>query len=137
MKKSYIVMSVLSLLVVGIISRAFILNEGIKVFLLIFFLVGSGLGLLRIFVNNSIKKMKGKSLKTKILFFAVLLGIGLPIQSVFRTKVLYTMNPEYLKGNIFMLVSGMIIMTIFFGFVKNKLSGNEKTSKDKTDLEAV
>ena len=32
MKKSYIVMSVLSLLVVGIISRAFILNEGIKVF---------------------------------------------------------------------------------------------------------
>lgn len=130
-------MSVLSLLVVGIISRAFILNEGIKVFLLIFLLVGSGLGLLRIFVNNSIKKMKGKSLKTKILFFAVLLGIGLPIQFVFRTKVLYTMNPEYLKGNIFMLVSGMIIMTIFFGFMKNKLSGNEKSSNDKTDLEAV
>lgn len=81
--------------------------------------------------------MKGKSLKTKILFFTVLLGIGLPIQSVFRTKVLYTMNPEYLKGNIFMLVSGMIIMTIFFGFMKGKLAGNKKALKDKTDLETA
>ena len=96
LKKSYIVMSVLFLLVVGVISRAFILNEGIKVFLLIFLLVGFGLGLLRIFVNNWIKKMKGKSLKTKIFFFAVLLGNRpLPIQSGFQVQSF--IHHEYLN----------------------------------------
>lgn len=59
-EKTMIIMSILvlvSLLVtVGIIGKAFILNKSAKFYLLIFFAVGTGLGLLRFFVNSSIKK---------------------------------------------------------------------------------
>ena len=81
MKKSYIAMLCTFLIAIGLISKSFILNESIKSYLVIFFFVGCGLGLLRIFVNNQIKKMKEKKLSRKILFFAILLGIGLPFQS--------------------------------------------------------
>jgi hypothetical protein len=54
--------------------------------------VGIGLGLLRLFVNSSIKKMKGKGWKSKVLFFGVLLGLGLPFQSWFRNNVLLTID---------------------------------------------
>ena len=52
MKKSYIAMICTFLIALGLISKAFILNESIKSYLVIFFFVGCGLGLLRIFVNN-------------------------------------------------------------------------------------
>lgn len=110
------------LIALGVISKAFILNEGIKLFLLVFFIVGCGLGLLRLFVNNSIKKMKGKNWSIKILFFAVLLGVGLPFQSWFRTKVLFSMNSEYLPRSIFILITGIIFMTTFFVFIKDKMA---------------
>ena len=119
MKKSYIVMVSMFLIMLGVVSKAFILNEGVQVFLLIFFIVGCGLGLLRLFVNNSIKKLKGKSLKSKVLFFAILLGVGLPFQTWFRTKVLFSMNSEYLPGCIFMVVTGVIFMTTFSNFIKD------------------
>ncbi|MEG0774223.1 MFS transporter permease [Clostridium sp.] len=122
MKKSYIVMLSMFLIALGVISKAFILNEGIKLFLLVFFIVGCGLGLLRLFVNNSIKKMKGKNWSIKILFFAVLLGVGLPFQSWFRTKVLFSMNSEYLPRSIFILITGIIFMTTFFVFIKDKMA---------------
>ena len=73
------IMVVTFLIAVGMIAKAFILNEDVKVFLLIFFAVGAGLGLLRLFVNSSIKKMKGKGWKSKVLFFGVLLGLGLAV----------------------------------------------------------
>ena len=107
------------LIALVVISKAFILNEGIKLLLLVFFIVGCGLGLLRLFVNNSIKKMKGKSWSIKILFFAVLLGVGLPFQTWFRTKVLFSMNAEYLPRSIFIMVTGLIFMTTFFVFIKD------------------
>ncbi|AWK52280.1 MFS transporter permease [Clostridium beijerinckii] len=122
MKKSYIVMSCMFLIALGAISKSFISNESIKLFLLVFFIVGCGLGLLRIFVNNSIKKMKGKGWKSKVLFFAVLLGVGLPFQTWFRTKVLFSMNSEYLPGSIFIMVTGIIFMTTFFGFIKDTMA---------------
>lgn len=122
MRKSYIVMSCMFLIALGVISKAFILNEGIKLFLLVFFIVGCGLGLLRLFVNNSIKKMKGKSWKIKILFFGVLLGVGLPFQTWFRTKVLFSMNSEYLPGSIFIMVTGIIFMTTFLVFIKDTVA---------------
>ena len=89
MKKSYIVMICTFLIALALISKAFLLNESIKFFLFIFFFVGCGVGLLRLFVNSQIKKMKGKSLGRKVLFFAILLGIGLPFQNWFRVNVYY------------------------------------------------
>ena len=132
MKKSYILMVSMFLIMLGALSKAFILNEGVKVFLLIFFIVGCGLGLLRLFVNNSIKKLKGKSWKIKVLFFAVLLGIGLPFQTWFRTKVLFSINSDYLPGCILMLVTGLIFMTTFSGFIKDIRT---KSQIDKSKLE--
>jgi len=133
LKKSYIVMVSMFLIMLGFVSRAFILNESIKVFLLIFFIVGCGLGLLRLFINNSIKKLKGKSWKSKVLLFTILLGVGLPFQTWFRTKVLFSMNSEYLPGCIFMLVTGVIFMTTFSGFIKNMKT---KSQIDESKLEA-
>jgi len=115
-------MSCMFLIALGVISKAFILNEEIKLFLLVFFIVGCGLGLLRLFVNNSIKKMKGKNWKIKVLFFGVLLGIGLPFQTWFRTKVLFSMNSEYLPGSIFIMVTGIIFMTTFLVFIKDTMA---------------
>ena len=130
MKKSYIVMICTFLIALVLISKAFLLNEGIKFFLLIFFFVGCGLGLLRLFVNSQIKKMKGKSLGRKILFFAVLLGIGLPFQNWFRVNVLFSMEKSFLPWTISMMVCGAVFITIFFGLVKDKL-GKKSESKDE------
>ena len=121
MKKSTIVMWIMLLFAIVMLSKSFILNEDIKMFLLIFFGIGSALALLRLFVNNSIKKMKGKDWKVKVLFFAVLLGFGLPFQSWFRNEVLFSMDSAYLAGSISMLVVGMVFMTLFVGDVKKKL----------------
>nr|WP_245210299.1 MFS transporter permease [Sedimentibacter acidaminivorans] len=108
------------LIALGMICKAFIVNEDIRFFLLIFFAVGCGLGVLRLFVNNSIKKMKGKGWKSKVLFFGVLLGIGLPFQSWFRNEVLLSMNSAYLPRSIIILISGVIFITIFFIVIKDK-----------------
>ena len=133
MKKSYMVMGATFLAALTLIGKAFILNEAIKVFLVIFFGVGCGLGLLRLFVNSQIKKMKGKSLGRKIAFFAILLGIGLPFQNWFRVNVLFAMDKSFLPWTISMIVAGAVFITIFFGFVKDKL--NKKTTTEATETE--
>jgi len=120
-KKSNMLMILTFLIASGMISKAFILNEDIKLYLVIFFVVGIGLGLLRLFVNSSIKKMKGKNWKVKVLFFGVLLGFGLPFQSWFRNEVLFSMNSAYLTSSIIMLVLGVIFLTTFFGFIVNRM----------------
>ena len=122
LKKSYIAMTCTFLFALVLISKAFILNESIKLFLVIFFFVGCGLGLLRLFVNNQIKKMKGKSLARKILFFAILLGIGLPFQNWFRVNVMFSMEKSFLPWTISMMVSGVVFLTTFLGFIKDKFS---------------
>ncbi|SDH47122.1 hypothetical protein SAMN04487975_10519 [Planococcus glaciei] len=120
MKKSYIAMIVAFLIGVGMLAKGFIFNEDIKVFLLIFWGIGMALAFLRLFVNNSIKKMKGKSWTVKVVFFAVLLGFGLPFQSWFRNEVLFKMDSAYLGGSVLMLVVGMVFMTFFTGIAKEK-----------------
>lgn len=127
MKKSYIVMIFTFLIALILISKSLLLNESIKSFLVIFFFVGCGLGLLRMFVNNQIKKMKGKKLIRKILFFAVLLGIGLPFQTWFRINIIMTMNKSFMPWTIFMMVIGAIFITTFFGFIKDKLIKETET----------
>lgn len=130
MKKSYIAMICTFLIALGLISKAFILNESIKSYLVIFFFVGCGLGLLRIFVNNQIKKMKGKSLSRKILFFAILLGIGLPFQTWFRVNIIMTMNKSFIPWTITMMVTGAVFITTFLVFVKDKKAKNTKANDE-------
>lgn len=78
------------------IGKSFILNESVKYYLVIFMFVGLGLALLRIGVNTAIKKIKGKHISLKILFFAVLLGLGLPFQNWFRKSVIFAMDSDYI-----------------------------------------
>ncbi|WP_298824901.1 MFS transporter permease [uncultured Planococcus sp.] len=120
MKKANIIMWLTVLIAAVMLAKAFILNEDIKLFLLIFFGIGSGLAFLRLFVNNSIKKMKDKDWKVKVLFFAVLLGFGFPFQSWFRNEVLFSMGSDFLAGSITLLVVGLLFMTTFFGYAVNK-----------------
>ncbi|GKW47129.1 MFS transporter permease [Planococcus sp. NCCP-2050] len=120
MKKSHIAMIAAFLIGVGMLGKAFTMDEDIKMYLLMFWGIGIALAFLRIFVNNSIKKMKGKNWKVKVVFFAVLLGFGLPFQSWFRNAVLFNMDSAYLGGSILMLVVGMVFMTFFSGYAKEK-----------------
>ena len=126
MKKTNMIMGMSFLVAVGMIAKAFILNEDAKVFLLIFFAVGAGLALLRLFVNSSIKKMKGKGWKSKVLFFSVLLGLGLPFQSWFRNNVLLSIDSAYLMSSIIIMVVGILFMTTCFGYITNKINVREK-----------
>jgi hypothetical protein len=127
MKKLNSIMGVTFLITVGMIAKAFILNEAVQGFLLIFFAVGIGLGLLRLFVNSSIKKTRGKGWKSKILFFGVLLGLGLPFQSWFRNNVLLTIDSAYLMSSIIIMVVGVLFMTTCFGYITNKINTKSVT----------
>lgn len=120
MKKSTIIFGVTFFIALGMLAKAFLFNEDIKMYLLLFFTIGLGLGLLRLFVNNSIKKMKGKSWKVKVLFFSVLLGLGLPFQNWFRKDVIMSMDSTYLVGSIMMLVLGAVFLTTFLSSVKRR-----------------
>ena len=128
MKKTTIIMSISLLVAVGIIGKAFILNEDAKLLLLTFFAVGTGLGLLRLFVNRSIKKMKGKGWPSKVLFFGVLLGLGLPFQSWFRNNVLLSIDPSYLMSSIIIMIVGLIFMTTCSSYITNKVKANSITN---------
>lgn len=127
MNKSMIAMLISLAAALTLLGKAFILGEEIKMYLLVFFAIGNALALLRLFVNNSIRKMKGKSWKVKVSFFAVLLGLGLPFQSWFRNAVLFNMDSAYLLGSISIMVLGMVFMTFFFGFMKKKLTTKNGT----------
>ena len=120
LKKTNIIMSATLLIAVGLITKAFIMNDDVKMYLLIFFAVGSGLGLLRLFVNSCIKKMKGKGWKSKVLFFAVLLGLGLPFQSWFRKNVIFSMDSAYLMSSVITMVLGILFMSSFFSYMTKK-----------------
>lgn len=124
-RKSDILMILSFLIAVGMIMKAYILNDEGKVFLLVFFAVGLGLALLRLFVNGAIKKMKGKDWRVKVLFFAVLLGFGLPFQSWFRKEVLFSMDRAYLVSSIIIMVLGILFMTMFFGYMKRKINARK------------
>lgn len=128
MKKSAMFMIAALFIAAGMVVNAFIMNNDVKTFLLIFFAVGSGLGLLRLFVNSSIKKMKGKGWKTKTLFFSVLLGLGLPFQNWFRKEILLGMDPSHLASSITIMVTGVIFMTAFFNYASSR-----KTAKITTE----
>jgi hypothetical protein len=73
--------------------------------------------------------MKGKKLSRKILFFAILLGIGLPFQSWFRVNVMFSMDKSFMPWTILMMVTGAVFITTFIGFIKDKFIKNNNRNK--------
>lgn len=118
MKNKAKIMLAISLAIVAfLISKAFILDETVKLYLIIFFFVGLGLAMLRLFVNGMMKKMKGKHIGVKLLFFTALLSFGIPFQNWFRTDILLAMSRDYLMPCIIMTVASVIMMTVIYGVI--------------------
>lgn len=113
--KAKILVTISLAVIVFMIGKAFLLDEAVKFYLVIFFCVGLGLAMLRLFVNGMIKKMKGKHIGVKVLFFAVLLGLGIPFQNWFRTDVLLAMSRDYLIPCIIVTVASVVFMTVVYG----------------------
>ena len=114
-------MLVASALIIGLIGKALILDEAVTSYLFTFFFVGAGLAYLRLFINAMIAKMKGKNIFVKIGFFAVLLGVGIPFQSWFRTEVIFSMDKAFMVPSIAVMVASVVLMTIVYGIVGKRI----------------
>ena len=120
-KLSKLLMAIASIILIGFVGKAFILDEAVKGYLVTFFFVGSGLALLRLMINAMIGKMKGKHILVKIGFFAVLLGLGIPFQSWFRTEVIFSMSKAFIVPSISVMVASVVLMTIVYGIIGKRI----------------
>lgn len=120
-KLSKLLMAIASIILIGFVGKAFILDEAVKGYLVTFFFVGSGLALLRLMINAMIGKMKGKHILVKIGFFAVLLGLGIPFQSWFRTEVIFSMSKAFIVPSISVMVASVVMMTIVYGIIGKRI----------------
>ena len=120
-KLSKILMAIASVILIGFMGKAFILDEAVKGYLVTFFLVGAGLALLRLFINAMIRKMKGKHMVVKAGFFAALLGVGVPFQSWFRTEVIFSMSKAFIVPSVSVMVASVVLMTIVYGIIGKRI----------------
>jgi len=120
-KLSKLLMAIASIILIGFVGKAFILDEAVKGYLVTFFFVGSGLALLRLLINTMIGKMKGKHILVKIGFFAVLLGLGIPFQNWFRTEVIFSMSKAFIVPSISVMVASVVMMTIVYGIIGKRI----------------
>ena len=120
-KLSKMLMAIASIIIVGLVGKAFILDESVKSYLVTFFFVGAGLALLRLFINAMIRKMKGKPIVVKVGFFAALLGLGVPFQSWFRTEVIFSMSKAFIVPSISVMVASVVLMTIVYGIIGKRI----------------
>ena len=120
-KLSKMLMAIASVIIVGLVGKAFILDESVKSYLVTFFFVGAGLALLRLFINAMIRKMKGKHIVVKVGFFAALLGVGVPFQSWFRTEVIFSMSKAFIVPSISVMVASVVLMTIVYGIIGKRI----------------
>ena len=120
-KLSKLLMAIASIILIGFLGKALILDEAVKGYLVTFFFVGSGLALLRLMINTMIGKMKGKHILVKIGFFAVLLGLGIPFQSWFRTEVIFSMSKAFIVPSISVMVASVVLMTIVYSIIGKRI----------------
>lgn len=120
-KLSKLLMAIASIILIGFLGKALILDEAVKGYLVTFFFVGSGLALLRLMINAMIGKMKGKHILVKIGFFAVLLGLGIPFQNWFRTEVIFSMSKAFIVPSISVMVASVVLMTIVYGIIGKRI----------------
>lgn len=130
-KKAKIMMSISLAVIVAMIGKAFLLEEAVRGYLIVFFFVGAGLAALRLFINGMIRKMKGKHIGLKIGFFAALLSVGLPFQNWFRTDVILAMSKTFIVPSVVVMVASVVLMTVVYGVVYERVRVpylNEQTS---------
>lgn len=120
-KVSKWVLAIATAVIAVMIGKAFILDEGVKTYLVTFFFVGAGLALLRMVINAMIAKMKGKHIAVKIGFFAALLSVGLPFQNWFRTDVLFAMSKSFIVPSITVMIASVVMMTIVYGVAQKQI----------------
>lgn len=120
-KVSKWVLAIAAAVIAVMIGKAFILDEGVKTYLVTFFFVGAGLALLRMVINAMIAKMKGKHIAVKIGFFASLLSVGLPFQNWFRTDVLFAMSKSFIVPSITVMIASVVMMTIVYGVAQKQI----------------
>ncbi|RIJ66217.1 MULTISPECIES: MFS transporter permease [unclassified Rummeliibacillus] len=120
-KLSKMLIAIASVIIIGLVGKAFVLDEEVKGYLVTFFFVGSGLALLRLFINAMIGKMKGKHIVVKIGFFAALLGVGIPFQSWFRTEVIFSMSKTFIVPSVSVMVASVVLMTIVYGLIGKRV----------------
>lgn len=132
-KLSKILVATTATIIIGLIIKAFILDDGVKTYLVTFFFVGAGLALLRLFINAMIGKMKGKNILVKFAFFAALLSVGIPFQSWFRTEVLFAMSKSFMLPSITVLIASVVLMTIIYGIVIKSIK-NKKQQQVVIDI---
>ena len=112
-----IMMVIASALIIALVGKSVLLQEGSTSYFIAFFFVGAGLAGLRLFINMMIGKMKGKPVVLKVGFFAALLSVGLPFQNWFRKEVILSMDSTVMLPSIAILVSSVVLMTIVYGQV--------------------
>ncbi|MER1985745.1 MAG: hypothetical protein ABS948_07615 [Solibacillus sp.] len=88
---------------------------------MIFFFVGAGLAMLRLFINGMIRKMKGKHIGVKVVFFAALLSVGVPFQSWFRTDILFAMSKTFIVPSVIVMVASVVLMTVVYGAIYQRV----------------
>ena len=120
-KLSKMLIAIASVIIIGLVGKAFVLDEEVKGYLVTFFFVGSGLALLRLFINAMIGKMKGKHIVVKVGFFAALLGVGIPFQSWFRTEVIFSMSKTFIVPSVSVMVASVVLMTIVYGLIGKRV----------------
>ena len=120
-KLSKMLIAIASVIIIGLVGKAFVLDEEVKGYLVTFFFVGSGLALLRLFINAMIGKMKGKHIVVKVGFFAALLGVGIPFQSWFRTEVIFSMSKTFIVPSVSVMVASVVLMTIVYGLIVKRV----------------
>jgi hypothetical protein len=120
-KLSKMLIAIASVIIIGLVGKAFVLDEEVKGYLVTFFFVGSGLALLRLFINAMIGKMKGKHIVVKVGFFAALLGVGIPFQSWFRTEVIFSMSKTFIVPSVSVMVASVVFMTIVYGLIGKRV----------------
>lgn len=125
-KLSKVLIVMTTTILISLITKAFILDESVKTYLVTFFFVGAGLALLRLFINFMIVKMKDKNIFVKIGFFAALLSIGLPFQNWFRTDIIFAMSKSFIAPSITVMIASVILMTIVYNFSLKTIHTKQK-----------
>lgn len=120
-KKAKYMMAIAGAIIVALMSKAFIFDEAVKGYLVVFFFVGAGLAALRLFINGMIKKMKGEHIGMKIGFFAALLSVGLPFQNWFRTDVILAMSKTYIIPSVVVMAASVVLMTVVYGVIYQRV----------------
>ena len=124
---SEILFAIPGLIMILILAESFIFNENYKFKILTFIIMGFSLPIICLFIENMIKKMKGKTIYVKISFLVFFLGVVFLIQKLFRSSTVILTN-ESLPPCVLVLILSMLFMTVI------TINLSELKKKEKSSL---